>query len=163
MKTLLIMRHAKSSWKEPGMADHDRPLNKRGKRAAPRMGELLDEHAWRPERVLSSTATRARETAVIVAKNCGAPEVELFRELYLADAATYLEVLRQQGDELDCLMVVGHNPGLEYLVSTLTGADESLPTAAIAVVHLAIDRWAALDERTSGELHCLWRPRELED
>ena len=128
MKTLLIMRHAKSSWKQPGVADHDRPLNKRGKQDAPRIGQWIKSQKLTPDLILTSTAKRARKTAEKVAENCGyAGQVEQHGDLYLADPDTYLHVLGQVADENHTVMVVGHNPGLEHLVETLTDAFETLP------------------------------------
>ena len=95
MKTLLILRHAKSSWKDASLADHDRPLNKRGKRDAPRMGRLLQEQDLVPDRIISSTAKRARNTAKAVAKACNCKDkVELTSEFYHAGPGAYLAVLQ---------------------------------------------------------------------
>ena len=163
MKTLVLMRHAKSSWKEAGVPDHDRPLNKRGRRAAPRMGELLAEQGPQPDVLLSSTALRARSTAEQVAETCGSrPEVKLLEKLYLAAPADYLEAIRQQPASQACVMVVGHNPGLENLLEQLSGVRASLPTAAVAAIELDLAAWSNLDTDTRGRLVSLWRPRELE-
>lgn len=163
MKTLLIMRHAKSSWKDPGMTDHDRPLNDRGRRAAPRMGRLLDEQHLRPTRVLCSTAQRARETAQLLSTSAtDFPDVQFLEDLYLAAPETYVAHLRQQGESAACAMVIGHNPGLEQLVGLLTGEQEAFPTAALAAVELPLDVWSELHLGMSGRLAGLWLPRELE-
>jgi phosphohistidine phosphatase len=164
MKTLLILRHAKSSWKQEGLTDHDRPLNKRGKRDAPRMGKLLRESGLAPDLIISSTAKRARKTASKVAKKCEYQGViELTGELYLAPPQDYLRVLRNVPDDYSRVMVVGHNPGLEELLSVLTGTRTQLPTAALAQVDLPIDRWQELDGAVEGELCDLWLPRELDE
>ena len=116
MKTLLILRHAKSSWKDEEVGDHDRPLNKRGKRDAPRMGEWLAGSQPLPELIISSTAKLARKTASKLAKQCGYQGIiELQGTLYLAPPGTYLETLRQVDEAMNRVMVVGHNPGLEQL------------------------------------------------
>src|SRR5262245_25690191 len=108
MKMLLILRHAKSSWKDEELPDHDRPLNKRGKREAPRMGRLLADHGLLPELILCSTAKRAKKTAARVIKSSGyAGPIEFHRELYAAPPAEYVVVLRQFGDPHDRVMVVG--------------------------------------------------------
>ncbi len=162
MKTLLVLRHAKSSWKRGDLADHDRPLNKRGKRDAPRMGELLAEEDLVPERIFSSTAKRARDTAMAVAEASGFDgRPQLSRQLYGADPDTCLQLLRQLGGQADPVMIVGHNPGLTELVEHLTDAEEHLPTAALAVIDLPIDAWSELDEEVEGRLRALYRPREL--
>lgn len=163
MKTLLILRHAKSSWDEEHCDDHDRPLNPRGKRDAPRMGEFLRTLGLFPDLIISSTAKRARKTASKVAKRCGYPGViELHGSLYLAPPEEYLTVLRQVDDSHACVLVVGHNPGLEQLLALLTGHPGALPTASLARVELDIPRWSALDAATRGRLIALWRPKELD-
>jgi phosphohistidine phosphatase len=161
MKTLLILRHAKSSRNKP-VEDHDRPLNKRGKEDAPRMGKLLREAGLQPDLIISSTAKRARRTAEEVAQHSGHPGgVELSGDLYLAGPEGYRRVLREVSDEHESVLVVGHNPGLEILLEALTGRGEILPTAALAQVRVEIERWRELDERARGELVALWRPRSL--
>ena len=120
MKTLLILRHAKSSWKDEQVGDHDRPLNKRGKCEAPRVGEHLQQANLQPELIISSTAKRARKTASKVAQQCGYQGViELQGTLYLAPPDAYVETLRNVDDSVNRVMVVGHNPGLEQLLALL--------------------------------------------
>ena len=162
MKTLLILRHAKSSWKDSSLADHDRPLNKRGKRDAPRMGKLLREQDLVPDRIISSTAKRARNTAKAVAKACQCEgKVELTSEFYHAGPGSYLAVLQNVPDDDQRVMVIGHNPGMEALVTHLTGRMETMPTAALAHVELPIDQWMELDYEVQGGLLDLWRPKTL--
>ena len=152
MKTLLILRHAKSSWKDTSLADHDRPLNKRGKRDAPRMGKFLREQDLVPDRIISSTAKRARNTATAVAKACHCKDkVELTSEFYHAGPGSYLAVLQSVPDDNHRVMVVGHNPGMEGLVTHLTGRMETMSTAALAHVVLPIEKWAELDYEIQGE------------
>lgn len=162
MKTLLILRHAKSSWEDRSLSDHDRPLNHRGEQDAPRIGRLLrDEGLW-PDLILSSTATRARRTTELLLEAADRePEVRYLSELYLAEPEDYLEAVRRVGGEADSVLLVGHNPGLEMLVQRLTGEWHRLPTAALAHITLPIDAWKAL-EAAGGELADLWLPRELE-
>lgn len=163
MKTLLILRHAKSSWKEPGRPDHDRPLNARGKHDAPRMGRLLRDEGLVPDVIISSTARRARKTAAQAASECGYQgEIELTDDLYLAGPGTYLSVLRQLDDDFQRAMVVGHNPGLTALIETLTDEFEDFPTAALAHLVLPVKYWRDLRETTQGELVRIWRPKELD-
>ena len=162
MKTLLILRHAKSSWKDTSLADHDRPLNKRGKQDAPRMGKFLRKQDLVPDRIISSTAKRARKTAKAVAKACHCKDkVELTQELYHAGPGSYLAVLQNLPDDDQRVMVVGHNPGMEALVAHLTNRRETMPTAALAHVALPIKQWTELDYETQGELLNLWRPKAL--
>ena len=162
MKILLILRHAKSSWKHAGLADHDRPLNTRGLRDAPRMGRLLREEGLLPDLVVSSTAVRALATADLAAGEAGyGGAVMQDRRLYLAAPAALAGVLAEAGGGASRLLVVGHNPGLEELLAGLTGRAEPLPTAALAEVRLELAAWSALSADTRGRLVNLWRPREL--
>lgn len=162
MKTLLILRHAKSNWNHPGLADHDRPLNKRGKRDAPKMGQLLLDESLLPDLIISSTAKRARETAGRIARASGyeGPVVET-RDLYHAFPEEHLSVLKNHAGKNERVMIVAHNPGLEELLQALTGQAERLPTAALAQVTLPIDHWPDLTLETKGTLVNLWRPKEL--
>ena len=162
MKTLLLMRHAKSSWKETDLADHERPLNKRGQKDAPRMGSIVADHELVPQRLLSSTAVRARQTAEAVAETAGfRGEVDYLDKLYLAEAEEYIAALRELPDTTERVMVIGHNPGLETLLQILSGRIESLPTAVIAHLVLPIQRWSELTPDTNGEIVDIWRPKEL--
>jgi phosphohistidine phosphatase len=162
MKTLLLMRHAKSSWKDTTIPDHDRPLAKRGQRDSNRMGELLGQRELIPQMILSSSAVRAEETARIINAVCGCNcEVILSDKLYLAEAGTYITELSKLPDELERVMLIGHNPGLEALLQVLSNQIESLPTAVIAYLSLPIQHWADLTSTTEGELVELWRPKEL--
>jgi phosphohistidine phosphatase len=160
MKTLLIMRHAKSSWDNPDLADHDRPLNSRGLRDAPAMGQRLVEAGLSPQRILASDATRAVQTAQLVAGACGyRGAVAYLADLYAAPPAAYLSALAALPDDVDTAMVVGHNPGLEDLVQQLCGGANAMPTAAIAHVQLAINTWPEVLQRPAGKLQKVWKPK----
>ena len=162
MKTLLILRHAKSSWKNAGLADHDRPLNKRGQRDAPRMGQLLRGEGLIPDLILSSTARRALDTAEAAAETSGFEgDIESRPDFYMAGPEAYLRALRGLSDDYGCVLVIGHNPGLEELLETLTGEAETMPSAALAQVELPIRRWRDLGNGTEGKLVNVWRPKEL--
>ena len=162
MKTLLVLRHAKSSWNDPALDDHERPLNARGLRDAPRMGELLREYGLIPDVLLSSDAVRARLTAEAVAEAARyAGEILLDPRLYLACPADILSLLTTVRENAGTVMIVGHNPGLETLVEQLTGERQDLPTAALAQIDLPIDQWRDLTLSTRGTLVGLWRPKEL--
>jgi len=162
MKHLLVLRHAKSSWKEAGLADHDRPLNKRGARDAPAMGGLVMRENLVPDLILSSSAVRARSTALAVFDACANRcELRILRELYLAGPETYLRVLSAQAGEHDRAMVVGHNPGIEELVEGLTGVAEPMPTGALALVDARVARWSDADLDGGCRLVRSWRPRDL--
>ncbi len=160
MKTLLILRHAKSDWDQPGVADHDRTLSPRGKRDAPRVGQWLRDEHLVPDLIISSSAKRARKTAKLVADASGYEgEVALEKDFYLSGPEAYFEVLKKVRDACHIVMVVGHNPGLEELVVALTGEAEPMPTAAVAQIALPIARWREIGEEIEGELVYVWKPR----
>lgn len=162
MKQLLVLRHAKSSWKDESLADFDRPLNKRGKMDAPRMGELLDKLNLTPDLIITSAAKRARLTAEAVADRSGFDaEVSATRALYMASPDDYIAVLNEVLDSNRLVMVVGHNPGIEDLVQDLTGRWERMPTAALAHIELDLGSWQSLDLDTAGILVNIWYPKEL--
>ena len=148
-KTLIIMRHAKSSWDNPGLADYDRPLNKRGLRDASRMAQWLSESELIPDQVIASAACRANQTASIVTNEL-ALETDIFetRDLYLSDYDAYLEQVSYLPNDVETVLVIGHNPTMESLVYLLSGESVSMPTAAIAVIQLPIDTWS--DQVTSA-------------
>jgi phosphohistidine phosphatase len=161
MKTLLLLRHAKSSWKQPELHDHDRPLNKRGKKEAPKVGRYLKENDLVPQLILSSTARRAKDTAQAAADESGFPgQIDLYQDLYLSDTACYLDILRCLPDEADRVLVVGHNPELDELLTLLTDVTQHMTTASLAQVNLPITSWQELNEATDGRLQNLWAPRE---
>jgi phosphohistidine phosphatase len=162
MKTLLVLRHAKSSWNDPELDDHERPLNERGRRDGPRMGKLVREYGLVPDIVISSDAVRARLTAEAVAEAARyAGELLLDPHLYLANPADIVSLLRTVPEKAETVMIIGHNPGLEELVEQLTGERQDLPTAALAHIVLEIDQWRDLTLSTRGTLLGHWRPREL--
>lgn len=162
MKTLLILRHAKSSWDDSGLDDHDRPLNKRGLRTAPLMGELIRAENIVPDLILSSTARRARETAYIVGENCGYDKaVELNSSLYPTSAPTCLNLLAEVDDANNNVLLVGHNPGLEHLVEHFAGHYERLPTATLVQFGFEIESWSDLSDQTTAIPVNLWRPKEV--
>lgn len=162
MKTLLILRHAKSSWDDPDCDDHDRPLNPRGLRTAPLVGQLIRDENIVPELIVSSTAKRARETAHIVGENCGYQSaVELNPNLYPTSAPSCLNVLADIDDRYDSVLLVGHNPGLEHLAEHFSGHYERLPTAALVQFSLDVENWSDLSADTAATLVNLWRPKEV--
>ena len=163
MKTLLLMRHAKSSWASAGVADHDRPLNERGEKASARMGQLLRERNFRPDVLLLSTALRAVQTAERVAEAAGLQlPLQTRRELYLAPPSTYISLAQQLPRDARCALLIGHNPGLEELVASLAGRHERMPTAALAEIPLNLATWAELSLDGPGEGVRVFRPKELD-
>jgi phosphohistidine phosphatase len=163
MKTLLLLRHAKSSWKDGDLDDHDRPLNKRGKRDAPRMGRLLAEENLLPDLILCSSAKRCRKTAEhVIAASGYRGETRITGELYEAGAGNLIPFLATLADETTPVLLIAHNPGLEELLESLVGVYTPLTTAALAQIELSVRRWQDLDEKTRGRLIKIWQPRELE-
>jgi phosphohistidine phosphatase len=162
MKTLLLLRHAKSSWDEPNLSDHDRPLNARGLRDAPRMGDLIERQGLTPDLIVASTATRAQMTARLVAEHCNySAPIDSTPSLYLASPDQYVSYLRCLDDRYTLVLVVGHNPGLEDLLEQIAGSYEKMPTAALAHLSLAIRSWQDFRAKTDARLVHLWRPKEL--
>ena len=163
MKTVLLLRHAKSSWSDQGLDDHDRPLNKRGRLAAPKMGNLLLEAELTPDLVMPSSALRARQTAALVAEAVGYDgQIEPQADLYLAAPSASLHELARRPETVELPLLIGHNPGIEELVGWLTGQEVAMPTAALAVVELEGDSWAEAAEGHTGSLRDYWIPRELD-
>ena len=160
MKTLFVLRHAKSSWKDESLADYDRPLNKRGKRAAPRMGRWARVHEVWPDVVLSSTAARAQATCEAFIE-AGKYEVPVIAEsrLYHCDSSDIVDLVRLRSEH--AVMIVGHNPGLEDLVESLTKQPVRFVTAAFAWIELPIESWSELSLDVKGHLRALWKPKEL--
>lgn len=161
MKTLLIMRHGKSTWKDKDMEDLERPLKKKGVKNSARMGELLKDEKLVPERILSSTAVRARQTVeAVTSKMNFKGEVQYLEKFYLAEMETILAELSVLPDEIDKAMVIGHNPGLESLVQVLGHKVEALTTSSVAYIKLPIKHWKDLNDKTEGDLKELWHPKE---
>ena len=160
MKTLFILRHAKSSWSEPDLADFERPLNDRGKRTAPFMGELMLRHGFQPSVILSSPAVRAKQTSLSI-KDAGglSGELRFDDRIYEASPQRLRQVLSELDDAHQSAMIVGHNPGTEGFIRFLTGHLEPMPTAALAVIELNIDEWNAIAD-DCGELQKIFRPKE---
>jgi phosphohistidine phosphatase len=168
MKCLYLLRHAKSSWKDRGLADHDRPLAGRGRRAADAIAGHLREQSIEPELVLCSTARRARETLERIESALGTPGVRIEPELYRATASELLERLRTVPEGAGSVMLIGHNPGLELLALDLARPSPRLrelevkyPTTALATLAFPGPSWRELDHGTA-ELIGFVRPRDLE-
>ena len=147
MKTLFLVRHAKSSWKDASLPDLLRPLNKRGRRDAPMMGRRMAKRGVEVELLLSSRATRAQQTAEALAEELSYPWDEIVTEegLYEADSDEILTVIEEQDDWIDRLMVVGHNPGLTSLANYLARADiENVPTTGVVELRYDVSDWSAV-------------------
>lgn len=162
-KTLLVMRHAKSSWSIPGISDHERPLNRRGERDAVQMGEFLESAEITIDRVAASTAMRANQTANALVKTMAClstDQLESRDDFYLAAPQAYLNYLKGLDGSVSTVMVVGHNPGLESLVELLGGQWETMPTAAIACFEFSADAWSDA-QPSMFRLDHMWRPKEV--
>ena len=156
------MRHAKSSWDDRALSDHDRPLAPRGERDAPRIGQLIQDEDLIPEQILCSTAARTRGTAAGLFSVWGdSSHIDYLGDLYHGDLQDYCEALQALPTGTQRAMLIGHNPTSEYLVAALTGHRERMPTAALAHIQLGIDSWADLSDDGSGTLRALWRPKDI--
>lgn len=163
MKTLYLTRHAKSDWDHPGLPDHERPLNKRGRRDALRMGAFLASHYEAPGQIVSSSAVRARATAEAYAEAFGlsGSALQLEPQLYLASTHTLLEITRLLPAEATTVMLTGHNPGMTEYLDLLTGGNiGNLPTCAVARVGFEVDAWGEVRPGL-GQLLSLDVPKAL--
>ncbi len=150
VRRLWLLRHAKSSWDDPGVDDHDRPLSDRGRRAGAAMASHCDRTGVRPELVLCSSAVRARETLAAVLPGLGsALRVSVEDELYTFEARALLDRLRRVEDEVGSVLLVGHNPAIEGLATRLAADGEDLhrlrskyPTAGLATIDLDVEAWS---------------------
>lgn len=153
MKTLYIVRHAKSSWDDPFLADFDRPLNGRGKRNVPDMGSRLAALGVKPDLLLSSPANRAISTAKGIAKEIGYNQIaiEEDRGLYHASSYSIREIISEVSDEVETLMIFGHNPGFTSLIAALSSFNlYNLPTCGVCGIRFEINSWAEI-QSAQGE------------
>ncbi|MFC1660223.1 histidine phosphatase family protein [Gemmatimonadota bacterium] len=171
MKTVLLLRHAKSSWDQPSLSDFHRPLAPRGRKAAPLVGRHMAQSELVPSRVLCSAARRARETWELVAEALGEEiPVEFREDLYHASPGSVLSLLHRLADDVDSVLLVGHNPTFEELADLLTGAAEEearanmsrkFPTGALAIVDFPVRRWKEVLAE-GGYLRGFVRPKDLQ-
>lgn len=170
MKTIYLLRHAKSSWKDAKLDDFDRPLNKRGRRAAALMGQYLVTSGIEPAQILCSSAERTRETLGYLQEAIGTSIPTRFEKgIYEAEAADLLNRLRGLSEVLPSVMVIGHNPGMERLALMLaadggtgpTRMADKFPTGALAVLSADIDAWEQLAPEIA-RLDAFVCPRDLE-
>ena len=163
MKTLTLVRHAKSSWSNPTLGDRQRPLNKRGERDAPIMGRRIAEHGIRPSLIVSSPAKRAWTTAKIIADEISYPREFLQREdgLYLASLDEFMDVLVALEGDFNSVMLVGHNPGMTDFANFLVpGLTDNLPTAGVVSVTIDQDHWN-LYARPAAQLQVHDYPKKI--
>jgi phosphohistidine phosphatase len=165
MKTLFLVRHAKSSWKDATLADRDRPLNKRGKRDAPRMGKRLASRGARPDIMITSPAIRARKTATKIANEIGYTKhrIVVDESMYLGGTTGMLKVIRSLDHGVSTAILFGHNPGMTDLVNYLAHTDiENVPTCGVAEIHFNADSWADV-VGGGGELADFDYPKRIAD
>jgi phosphohistidine phosphatase len=170
MRTLSLLRHAKSSWADSSLDDFDRPLNERGEDAAPRMGAFMGRHGLAPELILCSPAARARRTLALVLPHLpGHPEVVYEDALYLAPASALLRRIRKLAQKVRHVMIVGHDPGLHTLALDLAGAgtradlealEDKFPTGGLAVLVFGARAWSNV-KRGAGRLELFMAPKRL--
>ena len=172
MKRLTVMRHAKSSWDQPGLDDFNRPLNERGWKAARRIGKEIKHRHIHFDFALASPAARVRETIDGFTETYGEPTFPIRFEPRIYDAAldTLLELVRSIPAEVEDALIIGHNPGLERLVGALSHDDHAglrakvaakFPTAAVAAIELPVEGWIGV-EPGKGKLVELILPKELD-
>ena len=146
MKTLFLIRHAKSSWDDTALPDKDRPLNDRGRRDAPRMGERLAKRDVKPDLILSSPAVRALSTAEIIAKRLDyrRKDIVVTERLYAVEVDDLLDVIHQLGDKVERVMLFGHNPELTEFAHRLSGEITHMPTCAVAEFRFDAESWSTI-------------------
>ena len=143
-KELILVRHAKSSWGDPSLADHDRSLNKRGERNAPEMGKRLEAHGVRPDAMFTSTAMRAATTAGVIASTIGfsVDRIKRDRDLYHADVADWLTWITGLDNAWNTVMAFGHNPGITELVAGVWGLPvQNVPTCGVVSLRFEVPEW----------------------
>ena len=161
MKTLFLLRHAKSSRDDPGLRDFDRPLNDRGKDDAKLIGHYLSKRKIAMSVVVSSPAKRARKTAAIVLQTADLLNEVVFDErIYEASTQQLLKVVSEIESTHESALLVGHNPGFEELLTCLTDRAGRMPTASLAAIELDLNSWRDIAPR-SGELSWLITPKDL--
>ncbi|BCX04662.1 MAG: phosphohistidine phosphatase SixA [Candidatus Roseilinea sp.] len=143
MKKLILVRHAKSSWDDPSLPDHDRPLNDRGRRDAPKMGERLAKRGVTPDLILSSSAVRALTTAQIIAEKIGYDRkaIVVDRRIYGAQVSSLLYLIQELDDQYAQVMLFGHNPELTELAHRFSDEIEDMPTCAVVELTFDVKRW----------------------
>ncbi len=162
MRTLYLLRHAKSSWKDEALADFERPLNGRGERACETVGRFLRTEDISFDLVLSSPALRARETIDRVLRAAKLkPDLRYDERIYEATASRLLDVVAQIESDYKVVALVGHNPGMQELLQLMTGEVDDFPTATLAKINLKNLKWSEAGTR-KGELDWIVRPKEME-
>lgn len=164
MKTLLLMRHGKSSWKDESLEDFERPLKKRGRKDAKKIAKVIAENNLIPDIIIASSATRTRETVGVVVEALDFQNRIVFAdELYGGEPSDIVDALKNLNDDYNSVMIVGHNPGLEAYLQIVDGEIEALPTAGLGHLVLVLDSWKDLSFETMGDLVGFWTPKSLSE
>jgi phosphohistidine phosphatase len=165
LRRLIVLRHAKSDWDTDAATDHERPLNKRGRRDAPRVADHMAELGWKPEKVFSSDARRTRETWKRMRKAFDSGiKAKFTKSLYHTGIGAVREVVASVPDKVETVMVIGHNPGWESVIDTLTGEEVRLTTCNAALLSIEADSWAdAISTDAAWNLDRVLRPKDLKD
>ena len=154
MKTLMLLRHAKSSWDDSEARDFDRSISDRGKRDAPKVAEMLVKRGVLPDLIVSSPAVRARQTIEAVVDAAKLTAIPQFDDgIYGATSPVLMRLIRRLPDSAGTVMLVGHNPTFEEMVARLSGHDEHMPTAALACIQFQVGRWEDVED---GQGKLLW-------
>jgi len=169
VKTIFLLRHAKSSWDDPNLEDFHRPLNKRGRKAAKAMGEAMEQWGWTAPLVLCSPATRTRQTLDMLGKRLTDAEIIYDQRIYEAGLNTLMARLKELPESCPAVLLVGHNPGLERLAIHLSDGEgealprlkEKYPTGTLAVLRTELTDWAALTDG-SCRLEAFLKPSDLD-
>lgn len=170
MLRLYLLRHAKSSWANPALADYDRPLNKRGRNDMPNLARYMTKHNYQPERILCSGAMRTRQTlAGILPGLSSDTSIQLLNALYEGYAPDYLVLLRQYAQDSKSLMIIGHNTGMQEIALRLIGRgspklindiETKFPTGALAVLDFDVENWNEVSAQKATLISFI-RPRDL--
>lgn len=164
MKTLFLMRHAKSSWKDDSLDDHERPLKKRGKKDIKLIAKIMKKNNFDPDLIITSSAVRAKDTADLLAEALGYKgKIIVSDDLYMGEPADYMKILKNIKDKNNSVLMVGHNPGLEAYLQIIDGEIEALPTAGLGHLLLAIEDWSEITLETMGDLVGFWKPKDLRE
>ena len=165
MKTLFLVRHAKSSWENSGLPDNERPLNERGERDAPRMGKRLAAREVKPDILISSPARRARSTAEMIAAEIGHPrdDIQTNAKLYFEGISGLLEVVHSLVSKVDTAMLFGHNPTMTQAINILAKTTiGNVPTCGIAEIQFDVELWKDVD-RGLGTMQRFDYPKRMDD
>jgi phosphohistidine phosphatase len=160
MKTLYLLRHAKSSWDNSAILDFDRPLNKRGLETAPFIGKVIYDKQIQPDLILSSPAKRAKHTAILVKETAQlSAQIKYEEKIYEASRIKLVEIISDLEEEFKSVLLVGHNPGLECFTNYFTDKMPNIPTACLLKININVEKWSEIAENC-GEIDFIIRPKD---